>query len=105
MVNGVRERIHPHHFGYGMFHWTDIRYSLRLLRRSPGFSALTVLTLAGGLGVSIFTFSFLHTAMLAPLPLPGGDRIVRVENAEPGAAAMPTRRALAISPRDALWRE
>lgn len=71
-----------------MFHWTDIRYSLRLLRRSPGFSALTVLTLAGGLGVSIFTFSFLHTAMLAPLPIPRGERIVRVENAEPGSAAM-----------------
>ena len=87
-INGLRERLHPHHFGYGMFHWMDVRYSLRLLRRSPAFSALTVLTLAGGLGISIFTFSFLHTAMLAPLPLPGGDRIVRVENAEPSTAGM-----------------
>lgn len=86
IVNGIRERVHPHHFGYGMFHWCDVRYALRLLRRSPGFSALTVLTLAGGLGISVFTFAFLHTAMLAPLPLPGGDRIVRVENARPATA-------------------
>lgn len=88
VVNGFRERINPHHFGYGMFHWSDVRYGLRLVRRSPGFSALTVLTLAGGLGISILTFAFLHTAMLAPLPLPGGDRIVRVENAQPATAGM-----------------
>ncbi|HEY4303693.1 MAG TPA: ABC transporter permease [Gemmatimonadaceae bacterium] len=86
--NGLRERLHPHRFGYGMFHWVDVRYVLRLLRRSPGFSALTVLTLAGGLGISIFTFAFLHTAMLAPLPLPDGERIVRVENAQPSTAGM-----------------
>ena len=36
--------------------------------------------IAGGLGVSIFTFSFLHTAVLRPLPLPGGDRIVHIED-------------------------
>ena len=66
-----------------MFHWMDVRYAVRLLRRSPLFSALTVLTLAGGLGVSIFTFSFLHTAVLRPLPLPGGDRIVSIENDAP----------------------
>jgi hypothetical protein len=46
-------------------------------RRSPFFSVLTVGVLAGGLGVAIFTFSFLYTAMIKPLPLVGGDRIVR----------------------------
>lgn len=86
VTHGLRERIHPHHFGYGMFHWMDVRYATRLLRRSPIFSALTVLTLAGGLGVSIFTFSFLHAAVLRPLPLPGGDRIVRIENDAPNSA-------------------
>ena len=80
ITHGLRERVHPHHFGYGMFHWMDVRYALRLLRRNPFFSALTILTLAGGLGVSIFTFSFLYTPILRPLPLPGGDRIVRIEN-------------------------
>jgi predicted permease len=88
VVNGLRERIHPHPFGYGMFHWSDVRYALRLLRRTPGFSALTILTLAGGLGISIFTFAFLHTAMLAPLPLPAGERLVAIENGETGTAGM-----------------
>ncbi|MBR9989403.1 MAG: ABC transporter permease, partial [Gemmatimonadetes bacterium] len=58
---------------------TDLRYALRLLARSPRFTALTVLVLAGGLAVAIFTFSFLYTALLRPLPLPGGSEIVRVQ--------------------------
>lgn len=70
-----------------MFHWMDIRYAFRLIRRSPVFSLLTLVTLSGGLGLSIFTFSFLHTAMLKPLPLPGGDRIVRVSQSTPGAGS------------------
>jgi predicted permease len=57
---------------------TDLRYALRLLWARPGFSLLTIAVLTGGLAVSIFTFSFLHTAMYAPLPVPGGDRLVRV---------------------------
>jgi predicted permease len=57
----------------------DVRYALRLLARSPGFTLLTVLVLAGGLGVSTFTFSFLHTAMVRPLPLSEGERVVRVD--------------------------
>lgn len=61
-----------------MVHGRDIRYALRLLARSPGFTLLTVLVLAGGLGLSTFTFSFLHTAMIRPIPLPEGDRIVRL---------------------------
>ncbi len=57
---------------------TDFKYSFRLLRRRPIFSAFTVLVLAGGLGVSIFAFSFLHTAMLKPLPLEEGEDVVRI---------------------------
>ena len=62
----------------------DIRYAFRLLARSPGFTLLTVLVLAGGLGLSTFTFSFLHTAMIRPLPLDDGDRIVRLTRMEEG---------------------
>jgi len=65
-------------------HFQDIRYALRLLARSPGFTLLTVLVLAGGLGLSTFTFSFLHTAMIRPLPLSEGDRIVRLSRLEEG---------------------
>ncbi len=62
-----------------MVQLNDIRYAFRLLLRSPRFTLLTVLVLSGGLAVSIFTFSFLYTAMLKPLPLRGGEEIVRVE--------------------------
>ena len=61
-----------------MFHWQDIRYAARLLARTPLFTLLTVVVLAGGLGLSIFTWSFLHTAILKPLPLDEGDRVVRL---------------------------
>lgn len=70
-----------------MFHWQDIRYAFRLLARAPGFTLLTVLVLAGGLGLSIFTFSFLYTAILKPLPLAEGDRVVRVMSAVQGFSA------------------
>ena len=42
-----------------MPHLHDIRHALRRLRRAPGFALLTILVLAGGLGLSTFTFSFL----------------------------------------------
>jgi len=61
-----------------MFYWQDIRYALRLLAKTPLFTLLTVVVLAGGLGLSIFTFSFLHAAMVRPLPVPEGERVVRV---------------------------
>ncbi|MEO7999235.1 MAG: ABC transporter permease [Gemmatimonadaceae bacterium] len=80
--NGWRERIAPQPKGSRMFHWMDVRYAFRLLRRSPMFSLLTVLVLSGGLGLAIFTFSFLHTAMLKPLPVPNGDRIVSIRQTQ-----------------------
>ena len=61
-----------------MFYLQDLRYALRQLGRSLAFTILTVVVLAGGLSVSIFTFSFLYTAMLKPLPLPQGEEIVRL---------------------------
>ncbi len=61
-----------------MHHLHDLRYALRQLIRTPGFTLLTVIVLGGGLGLSIFTWSFLHTAMLKPLPVAEGDRVVRL---------------------------
>lgn len=78
LSNGFRERFAPQPKGSGMFHFMDVRYAFRLLRRSPLFSLLTVVVLSGGLGLAIFTFSFLHTAMLKPLPVANGDRIVSI---------------------------
>jgi len=58
--------------------WSDIRYAVRLLAKTPLFTLMTIVVLGGGMAVSIFTFAFLRTAMVAPLPLPEGEQIVRV---------------------------
>lgn len=77
VANGWRERMTPQP-RTGTLYWQDLRYAFRLLRRSPVFTLLTLIVLSGGLGLSIFTFSFLHTAMLKPLPFGDGERIVRI---------------------------
>ncbi|MBK7833890.1 MAG: ABC transporter permease [Gemmatimonadetes bacterium] len=69
-----------------MLHLQDVRYAFRLLARSPLFTLLTLVVLAGGMGVTVFTFSFLYTAMLRPIPLSGGERIVRLQAVEDGSA-------------------
>lgn len=61
-----------------LFYRQDVRYAFRLLAKSPLYSLLTVIVLAGGLSVSIFTFSFLYTAMLKPLPVREGAGIVKL---------------------------
>ncbi|MBC7898297.1 MAG: ABC transporter permease [Cytophagaceae bacterium] len=78
LLNGARERLHDTTPRSRMLYWQDVRYATRLLLRSPGFTLLTVVVLGGGLALSIFTYSFLHTAMLRPLPLGEGAGIVRV---------------------------
>jgi predicted permease len=62
----------------GMWWFTDLRYALRLLSKTPAFTAMSVMVLSGGLGVSIFTFSFLYAVLFKPLPLPDGEEIVKV---------------------------
>lgn len=86
--NGFHERFSPQPKGSRMLHLMDVRYAFRLLKRSPLFTLLTVTVLSGGLGLAIFTFSFLHTAMLKPIPVADGDRVVRLMQ-ETGANSGP----------------
>ena len=53
----------------------DLRHALRLIRRSPGFSALVILTLAVGIGASTAIFSLIHAVLLRPLPYKNPERL------------------------------
>src|SRR6201995_3745972 len=64
--------------------WRDVRYGVRLLWKSPGFTAVSLIALALGIGATTAIFSLLYSVLLAPLPYVGGDRIMMVWTQEKG---------------------
>jgi predicted permease len=63
----------------------DIRYAIRTLRRSPGFAAAAILSMALGIGINTTLFSVTDAVLLEPLPYRHAERLVSVSEYRPGA--------------------
>jgi predicted permease len=79
---------------------SDLRHSLRVLWKSPGFTIVAVLALALGIGANTAIFSVLNQVLLRPLPFADSERIMRVQRQYPSGTGNSTS-----IPKFVAWRK
>jgi putative ABC transport system permease protein len=69
----------------------NLRFALRSLLKTPGFTTVAVLTMAVAIGACASLYSVLQAVVLRPLPYPNPDSLVSIWNTQPGAEPRGTR--------------
>ena len=71
-------------------YWQDIRYSLRVIAKAPGFATLAILTLALGIGANTTIFTWINSTLLNPVPgLGNPSEVVALTLSKPGDTPFP----------------
>src|SRR6516165_9758876 len=83
----------------------DLRYALRTFRRSPGFAATAVVSLAAGIAAATGLFSIVNAALLHPFPFADSNRIVNLgmnDRGKPGGLSVTVPQLVDLQQSDAL---
>ena len=95
-LESARHQVRDARFGAALEHvLQDVRYVLRVLRRNPGFTATTVLTLTLAISATTATFSVVDAVLLQPPPFPEPERLVTLWETDPENGNQPAEVASA----------
>jgi predicted permease len=81
--------------------WQDVRYSLRMIVKAPGYSAIAILTLALGIGANTTIFSWINSTLLNPIPgLANPQEVVALSLSRPSETSFPFTYPDVVAMRD-----